>query len=173
MTEIVPDGKDWTWTLTRPCPDCGFAAGSVPGDDIAGLARAFAGPWAQVLARPNVGYRPAPAVWSALEYACHVRDVYRLFDQRARLMLTEDDPRFADWDQDAAALEGSYTDQDPTVVAAELAAAAETFARTYDRVAQDQWDRPGIRSNGSLFTVRTLGQYALHDLRHHLWDVSA
>ena len=24
---IVPDGKDWTWVLERPCPECGFDAG--------------------------------------------------------------------------------------------------------------------------------------------------
>jgi hypothetical protein len=29
----------------------------------------------------------------------------------------------------------------------------------------------GLRSDGSEFTVLTLGQYALHDLVHHLWDV--
>src|SRR6478752_1853533 len=22
----TPDDADWTWVLTRPCPDCGFAA---------------------------------------------------------------------------------------------------------------------------------------------------
>jgi hypothetical protein len=21
---IVPDTKDWTWVLRRPCPECGF-----------------------------------------------------------------------------------------------------------------------------------------------------
>ncbi|HET6968280.1 MAG TPA: DinB family protein, partial [Ornithinibacter sp.] len=29
----------------------------------------------------------------------------------------------------------------------------------------------GHRSDGSEFTVLTLGQYGLHDLAHHLWDV--
>src|SRR5690242_18838112 len=24
--QVVPDTKDWTWTLERPCPDCGFEA---------------------------------------------------------------------------------------------------------------------------------------------------
>lgn len=33
--------------------------------------------------------------------------------------------------------------------------------------------RPGRRSNGSVFTVRTLGQYFLHDVVHHLHDVGA
>ncbi len=35
--------------------------------------------------------RPAPSVWSPLGYGCHVRDVFALFSERLRLMLTEDD----------------------------------------------------------------------------------
>ena len=35
----------------------------------------------------------------------------------------------------------------------------------------DQWQRTGRRSNGSAFTVETLGRYHLHDVVHHLWDV--
>ena len=31
--------------------------------------------------------------------------------------------------------------------------------------------RPGRRSNGSVFTVETLGRYFLHDVLHHLHDV--
>ena len=33
--------------------------------------------------------------------------------------------------------------------------------------------RTGLRSDGSEFTVLTLGQYFLHDLAHHLVDVRA
>ena len=35
-----------------------------------------------------------------------------------------------------------------------------------------QWERTGRRSNGDLFTVQTLGVYHLHDVTHHLWDVT-
>ncbi|HSU74673.1 MAG TPA: DinB family protein, partial [Terrabacter sp.] len=28
-------------------------------------------------------------------------------------------------------------------------------------------------SNGSSFTARTLALYFVHDVRHHLWDVTA
>ncbi|MHB8274233.1 MAG: hypothetical protein ACYDC9_05635 [Dermatophilaceae bacterium] len=31
--------------------------------------------------------------------------------------------------------------------------------------------RTGRRSNGSVFTIETLGQYILHDVAHHLHDV--
>ena len=54
-----------------------------------------------------------PTVWSALEYGCHIRDVHRIFNDRVRLMLTEDEPRFANWDQDATAIEDDYGSQDP------------------------------------------------------------
>ena len=66
-------------------------------------------------------------MWSPLEYGAHVRDVYRLFDERLALMLTEDEPTFADWDQDVTAREQRYAEQDPEVVADELEAAALAF----------------------------------------------
>jgi len=64
-----------------------------------------------------------------------------------------------------------YGEQDPATVAGELTASATVFAQAYAQVPGDGWGRTGIRSNGSEFTVLTLGQYGLHDLRHHLWDV--
>ncbi len=61
--------------------------------------------WEVVLGTDDAAVRPSPVVWSPLEYACHVRDVNELFEQRLGLMLTEDDPQFANWDQDEAAIE--------------------------------------------------------------------
>ena len=170
---IEPDDKDWTWVLLRPCPECGFDPSTVSASAVGATVRTTVPRWAKALARPDVRQRPAPAVWSALEYGAHVRDVFRLFDERLRLMLDEDDPLFANWDQDATAVADRYDLQDPAVVADELAAAAATIAADYDAVPDDAWERPGRRSNGSVFTVRTLGVYLLHDVLHHLHDVGA
>src|SRR5829696_6214672 len=169
---VIPsDDKDWTWTLRERCADCGFTAADVAAADVAPLITAFTEPWAGVLARPDATRRPAPTTWSPLEYACHVRDVCRLFGERLRLMLTQDAPTFDNWDQDETAVADRYAEQDPTTVARELGAAGAAFAAAYAAVPADGWERTGIRSNGSEFTVLTLGQYGLHDLRHHLWDV--
>jgi hypothetical protein len=115
--------------------------------------------------------RPQPAVWSPLEYGCHVRDVCTLFAERLHLMLTEDDPLFANWDQDVTALESQYWTQDAQRVAAELDERADRIADAFAAVRSDQWQRPGRRSNGSVFTVDSFARYFLHDLAHHAWDV--
>ncbi|MDT4974192.1 MAG: hypothetical protein QOG22_4335 [Pseudonocardiales bacterium] len=108
-----------------------------------------------------------------MEYGCHVRDVCLLFDQRLQLMLAEDDPLWANWDQDETALESQYWTQDPAAVAQELAVAAVQIASSFADVKDDQWQRPGRRSNGSVFTVDTLGRYFVHDLVHHVYDLGA
>lgn len=169
---ITPDSKDWTWVIGRPCPECGFDPSAVVLDELGPAIRANAGAWTSILRRDGVGRRLNAGKWSPLEYGCHVRDVFRIMDGRLVKMLTLDDPGFANWDQDETAVREHYEDQDPNDVLAELQAAAITLADRYASVSPDQWERPGTRSNGSRFTVATLGVYCLHDVRHHLWDVS-
>jgi 2-polyprenyl-3-methyl-5-hydroxy-6-metoxy-1,4-benzoquinol methylase len=170
---IVPDTKDWTWVLSRPCPECGYDAAAVDRDRVGEALRANATTWEAVLELPDAGERPEPATWSTLEYACHVRDVHRLFVRRVGLMLAEDAPRFANWDQDETAVVERYAEQDPGVVARELAGAAQEVAELYGSVTADAWGRRGLRSDGSEFTVDTIARYHLHDVVHHAWDVRA
>jgi hypothetical protein len=170
---IAPDTKDWTWVLARSCPECGYDAATVARSSLGARTRDALPHWQQALARPDAAVRPRPQVWSPLEYACHVRDVFRIFDERLRLMLDQDDPLFANWDQDAAATAGRYAEQDSRLVADEVQAAGETIAVRFDAVPPDAWTRPGRRSNGSIFTVESLGRYFLHDIEHHLHDVRA
>jgi hypothetical protein len=171
--ETEPDDKDWTWVLHERCPECGFTAADVDPREIGATVRDLAPRWVSALHRADVRERPQPTTWSTLEYGAHVRDVLRIFDGRLTLMLEREDPSFANWDQDATALEERYDLQDPVVVSDELVDAAEIVADRFDQVRDEEWDRTGQRSNGSAFTVRTLGQYFLHDVVHHLHDVGA
>jgi DinB superfamily len=171
---IVPDTKDWTWVLERPCPECGFAAGAVDREAVAGMVRDNAAAWREVLTRPAdlVVRRPADDRWSALEYACHVRDVFRIYDQRLALMLSEDDPDFANWDQDATAIDDRYGEQNPAEVAEAITAAADPLADRFAGVEGDAWQRTGNRSDGATFTVESFARYLIHDPVHHLHDVA-
>ena len=168
---IVPDDKNWTWVLERPCPDCGFDAASVDITRMGDLIRANVERWPDLLVDEHVRLRPTDDQWSALEYACHVRDVFRLYDERLRLMLDTNDPRFANWDQDVTAVEERYDLQDPATVSDELVAAGRAFAALWDAVRPDQLGRRGSRSDGAEFTIESFGVYFLHDPVHHLDDV--
>jgi len=170
---IVPDTKDWTWVLNRPCPECGLDTRDIVPTDIPGQIRDNAATWRELLSGPDtVRERPSPEVWSTLEYGCHVRDVYRVFDQRLQLMLMRDAPLFPNWDQDATAVADRYGEQDPAVVAVELDEAAHVIADRLAQVAGAEWTRTGIRSDGAQFTVESFARYLAHDPIHHLYDVT-
>ncbi len=169
---VPRETKDWTWVLTRPCEECGLDASALDVTAVPRMLRENADAWVRLLAlRADVAVRPSPQVWSPLEYACHVRDVFGRFAVRLQLMLTEDDPLFANWDQDATAVEEGYAQQDPAAVAVELEAAAEVAAAGFAAVSGDEWRRTGRRSDGRAFTVETLARYFVHDPVHHLHDV--
>ncbi len=114
--------------------------------------------------------------WSRLEHhlgSSYYRSWAELFVGRLEQMLAEDGAEFANWDQDASAVERRYDLQEPGQVAAELVAAAERVAGVYDGVPDDAWGRRGVRSNGDVFTIESFGRYHLHDVVHHQWDVRA
>lgn len=169
---ITPDNKNWTWVLERPCPDCAYDSQQIVPRNIGIQLRDIATQWEVILVHPDVTQRPRPSVWSALEYGCHVRDVFTIFDTRLDRMLTEDVPTFANWDQDATAIADRYDLQDPLVVRRQLTAAANQLAEHFESVSGAQWSRVGLRSDGATFTIDSFGRYLLHDPIHHLWDVS-
>ena len=168
---ITPDTKDWTWVLQRPCAECGFNAQGFPVEAIPGMIMANAAAWRPAL-EGDARTRPRPDKWSPLEYACHVRDVFRLYDQRLGLMLSQDDPQFPNWDQDETAVADRYGEQDPAEVAAALRQAAFAIAGRFENVTGEAWQRTGARSDGARFTVETFARYLVHDPVHHLYDVT-
>jgi hypothetical protein len=169
------DGRDWTFVLDEVCSECGEDVRELDEGDLATLVRATGLRWQQLLtsraADPAMRVRPTPTTWSPTEYAEHVRDVLALYTVRTRLMLSEDDPEFADWDPDTTADAVPYGQVAPGVAAVEITRNAERLAVIYDWVEPGGLARTGRRSDGATFTVGSLGRYMLHDLRHHLWDV--
>jgi S-DNA-T family DNA segregation ATPase FtsK/SpoIIIE len=154
------------------CPECGYEYAALPGGALApALALGAAQHAARLRAAPDrLRARPAPEVWSPLEYACHVRDVLRV--QRERLLRTqsEDQPAFAPMDRERRVVDDAYDQQDPARVAEELRDAAEALAETLDDI---DWTRTGVY-NWPTTAVRDVGwiaRHTLHEVAHHLMDV--
>jgi hypothetical protein len=152
---ITPDTKDWTWVLERPCLECGFDASLVEPDAVPALIRQNAAAWPYVLERDDAAGRPDDETWSPLEYAAHVRDVHRIYRLRLGLMLEGDDPLFPNWDQDVAAVEERYDQQDPVAVGRELVEEADRIGDVFEGVDGRQWQRPGTTCTTSSTTCTT------------------
>jgi hypothetical protein len=100
-----------------------------------------------------------------------IADMVRIDAERWALVLARPDAARRPHRDAWSPLEYACAAQDPALVSAELLEAAHAVAATYAAVQGEQWLRPGRRSNGSVFTVESLGRYHLHDDVHHLWDV--
>lgn len=166
----TPDARDWLVVLEQGCDECGWSP-HPPADSVDRL-RAAVPAWQDVLARDHVGRRPAETTWSPLEYACHVRDVISVWEERTRAMLAEDNPTFADFDGDRTALAQKYWTADPGAVAEQFAAATAGTVDALEGLSPTQWQRPGQRGDGTPFTVASLALYFSHELAHHLQDAN-
>jgi DinB superfamily len=158
------------------CDGCGFVWADVPAAAVGARVVAGAGAIAAVLrasAEAAVTTRPEPGRWSALEYACHLRDV--MYAQRDRLVLglVEDRPAFRPMYRDERVDLGLYATDQPTIVADELALAGGLFARTFAALDDAQLARSCIYGYPEP-TPRTLlwvGQQTVHEAEHHRADV--
>jgi hypothetical protein len=157
------------------CDECGFdyarvTAAQVP-DRLRGFALLYTAAVSQV---PDIRRRPAPHTWSALEYTCHVRDVFRLQRERLALALRDDQPTFAPMGRDELPVSRRYNEQEPVLVLDDLAGAADALAAAFGHLDAAQLERTGAYPWGETTAVRSmrwLGRHTVHEGVHHLVDI--
>ncbi|HVF31713.1 MAG TPA: DinB family protein [Acidimicrobiales bacterium] len=166
---------------TFVCGECGFDARELSDAELvsrcATFGRRFSAPLTRFLpgedGRAVLRRRPAPEVWSALEYATHVRDVLAFYRQRVERVLTEDRPELHAVGFGSRPEEDAHAGSDPEVVAGELSVEASALAALLEGLDEAGWQRVGLSSDGSgdERSVRVLAERAVHDAHHHLLDV--
>lgn len=117
--------------------------------------------------------RPAPQVWSALEYSCHFRDVLLAQRERLYLALVEDTPRFWSIYRDERVALARYSDDNLEEVGREVDLAASLIAKAFARLDDAQWQRRCIYPYPApaQHTVAWLGRHTVHEGLHHLRDI--
>jgi len=109
--------------------------------------------------------------WSALEYACHVRDVLLTFAVRVHRGVVEDrpalDPMYADWRSERF----GYNAAAVADVVSGMRVAADGFVAEVNAVPEDAWDREVTRRATEPRTVRWLVRQAAHEAIHHRDDI--
>ena len=155
------------------CDACGFDGAGYSDSQLLDSVRGLGGRWQQLLAAAgeHLRTRPAPATWSAIEYAAHSRDITRLHVFGVEQALIRDEPAFPpisdDLVDDAAT---GYGSADPGEVGDELSTAALRLVQLAEDAGFDRWNR-GLTVGEVRSDVRRLLEHALHDSRHHLDDV--
>jgi len=156
------------------CEECGFDGADVDDAALLEALRALGPTWRALLGRAGdeLRTRPQPAVWSAIEYAAHSRDILALHLFGIEQALTVDEPVFPAIDADALveAAATTYGDADPILVGRELGVQASAMADLAKSVDPHSWTR-GITIGEDRSDVRGLLEHALHDSSHHLVDV--
>ncbi|HXR53912.1 MAG TPA: DinB family protein [Acidimicrobiales bacterium] len=155
------------------CAACGFDGSHHDEESLIRALRALGSSWRVLLAKAgrNLRLRPAPDVWSAIEYAAHSRDVTALHVFGVEQALTQDEPAHPPIGDDLAeSAAATYGHADPERVAFELAAQASLLANVAEQAGAATWSR-GLTVGDSRSDVRRLLEHALHDSLHHLADV--
>lgn len=116
---------------------------------------------------------PMDGAWSALEYACHVRDVLEVQRERLHRALAEEQPVFEPMGRDERVTRDHYNDQDPSSVAAALVANAEGLACDLEMLDAVGWQRVGLYSWPTVETrsMVWVAQHTVHELVHHRRDI--
>ena len=115
--------------------------------------------------------RPSPEVWSALEYAAHVRDVIDFYADRIDRVLNEERPQMRGADFGAMPEGRGYLEEDPAVVVDEIAGSWVVVEERLRSLSADQWARIGIGMDGDERTLLVLARRLAHDGQHHLLDL--
>ena len=121
----------------------------------------------------NLSLRPMPSTWSALEYVCHVRDVFLVQRERVVLTQVEEVPSFARMYRDERVELCGYNAQSAASALAQVEMAAELCALAFQRVEGPTWSRrfvynwPAAGEND----LAWLGRHTVHEGEHHLMDV--
>jgi S-DNA-T family DNA segregation ATPase FtsK/SpoIIIE len=117
--------------------------------------------------------RPEQTVWSALEYACHLRDVLLIQRERVVLALVEERPHPAPMWRDERVTICRYDAQSLADVLDQLAMAGDLCALAFEGLVPAGWARQLVYSwpTTEVRDLAWVGRHTVHEGIHHLGDI--
>lgn len=117
--------------------------------------------------------RPAPGRWSALECACHLRDVLIVQRERVLAALRGFGHERIAMGRDSRVDDDGYNEQDISNVAIQVEQASILFVGLLDRIHDPDWDLSVtyLFPGPSLRSLRWVAVHTAHEATHHLRDI--
>jgi len=132
------------------------------------LARAL-----RSFSKDSVRRAARPGKWSAVEIACHLRDLDRVYAERFTKIAFSDRPVFWVLDNDRVAESLRYREADPAAVLKDARRGREDLVALLRSLPQRAWSRAGLHpKRGELTIERLADELAEHD-DHHLKQIEA
>lgn len=161
------------------CEECGFSYDSVTADAAPDGLRTFPKRYRVPLTRGLKGEdldallraHPFADTWSALEYACHVRDVFAVQAERIAHARAEDGYSAIPMRRDELVTERAYNEQDVASVADQLDANAHALADVFASFTPGEWNRTMTYHEYGERTLLWVAQHTVHEGEHHLLDI--
>ena len=111
--------------------------------------------------------KPAPAKWSILEIACHLRDVEEFFVERYGKLANHDRPQLHGINPDELAAKLRYNEDDPALVLKEFQALRAETAAIVGALAHQAWQRVGMHpTRGEVSFAWSVEHQVEHDANH-------
>jgi hypothetical protein len=163
------------------CTECGFSYETTSVAEALELLRGFGKRYRIPLTRglkdedlaSLLRAHPLEGTWSALEYACHARDVFEVQRERLGTALVVDDYAPPPMRREERVSEMHYDAQDPVAVADDLAANATSLASFVENMTDADLART-LHYNYPELAERPLSWvvvHTAHEGEHHLLDV--
>ena len=169
--DLEPDTKDWTWVLERRCDECGLDARSSTGTTCPTPSGTTprSGSRCSPTRRPVSARDPtAGRRWSTPATSTTSTRSSTTGSRRCSPRTLPTSPTGTRTPRRSSA---DYASQLPVDRRADPGGLGLRRGRPLRLGAPLSWHRRGVRSDGSEFTVESLGRYHLHDVVHHLHDV--
>ena len=105
--------------------------------------------------------------WSAAQVAAHMADAEMVYSVRIRMMLTDDNPTLAPYDEEAWAARLSMCDGNVHASVDRFRMLREANLRLYESLEEDEWSRVGTHEEQGLVSIAgTVETLIGHDRTH-------
>jgi DinB family protein len=111
--------------------------------------------------------KPAPGEWSPQEVLSHLADGDLVHLVRLRMIVTQDQPPLAGYDQEAWTARFASLDPTPEDTVTRWRVLRQANVRLYESLSSEEWERVGVHSERGPESARLLAQLlAGHDRVH-------
>lgn len=109
---------------------------------------------------------PSDGGWTASQCLAHLADAEISLSLRLRMMLTSENYKFANWDEDA--FSEIKSDRDPKLSVEIFCALRKSNLEILNSLDTGKWNRIGIKPNGDEITVQGYVEQMTKHVRSHL-----